>query len=190
MASNPLLFKDAEEARDAILASQRWKLSALYSKWAQEIGEQAKKLSHQPTPSAQLQARQLKELKNMLFKASSEVTQQAAGIIQDNIYTTANAVVESNNEWLKSLGFNPGAIAAAFSNVPKQVVNNLVTGNIYQGGWNLSSAIWGSNEAVLEELYGIVAAGVAQNKSTYDIAKLLEQYVSPTSAKPGNLTAP
>lgn len=190
MVSNPLLFKDAEEARDAILASQRWKLSALYSKWAQEIGEQAKKLSHQPTPSAQLQARQLKELKNMLFKASIEATDQAAGIIQDNIYTTANAVVESNNEWLKSLGFNPGAITAAFSNVPKQVVNNLVTGNIYQGGWNLSSAIWGSNEKTLEELYGIVAAGVAQNKSTYEIAKLLEQYVSPTSAKPWNLTAP
>ena len=39
MAANPLIFKDAEKARDAILGSQKKEISNLYKTLADELGE-------------------------------------------------------------------------------------------------------------------------------------------------------
>lgn len=190
MPANPLLFKDAEEARDAITKAQQIQIASLYEKWAKEIGKKAEEYAHKTTPSSVVMQRQLEELKKMVEKAGKETAEAVQQNIQTNMYTTANTLIESNADWLTSLGFNAGGVDAAFGNVPKTIVQNLVTGNVYKGGWNLSKAIWGDNERTLQDIYEVVAAGTAQNMSTYDIAKLLEQYVSPSSKKPWNLKAP
>lgn len=190
MAANPLIFQSAEQARDAIQASQKKEIAALYEQWAKQIGAKAVKFSHQSNLSAPVSEMQMRELEKMLQQANKQVTKEVNGIIVRNMYCSSNVVVQSNAEWLKSLGFDGEAVNVAFSNVPTGIVQNIVTGNIYQGRWNLSSAIWGSNEAILKDVYGVVAAGVAQNLPTYEIAKLLEQYVKPSSKKPWNLKAP
>lgn len=190
MAANPLIFQSAEQARDAIQASQKKEIAALYEQWAKQIGAKAVKFSHQSNLSAPVSEMQMRELEKMLRQANEQVTKEVNGIIVRNMYRSSNVVVQSNVEWLKSLGFDGEAVNVAFSNVPTGIVQNIITGNIYQGRWNLSSAIWGSNEAILKDVYGVVAAGVAQNLPTYEIAKLLEQYVKPSSKKPWNLKAP
>lgn len=190
MAANPLIFQSAEQARGAIQASQKKEIAALYEQWAKQIGAKAVKFSHQSNLSAPVSEMQMRELEKMLRQANEQVTKEVNGIIVRNMYRSSNVVVQSNVEWLKSLGFDGEAISVAFSNVPTGIVQNIVTGNIYQGRWNLSSAIWGNNEAILKDVYGVVAAGVAQNLPTYEIAKLLEQYVKPSSKKPWNLKAP
>lgn len=190
MAANPLIFQSAEQARDAIQASQKKEIAALYEQWAKQIGAKAVKFSHQSNLSAPVSGMQMRELEKMLRQANEQVTKEVNGIIVRNMYRSSNVVVQSNVEWLKSLGFDGEAINVAFSNVPTGIVQNIITGNIYQGRWNLSSAIWGNNEAILKDVYGVVAAGVAQNLPTYEIAKLLEQYVKPSSKKPWNLKAP
>ena len=190
MAANPLIFQSAEQTRDAIQASQKKEIAALYEQWAKQIGAKAVKFSHQSNLSAPVSEMQMRELEKMLRQANEQVTKEVNGIIVRNMYRSSNVVVQSNVEWLKSLGFDGEAINVAFSNVPTGIVQNIITGNIYQGRWNLSSAIWGNNEAILKDVYGVVAAGVAQNLPTYEIAKLLEQYVKPSSKKPWNLKAP
>lgn len=190
MAANPLIFQSAEQARDAIQASQQKEIAALYEQWAKQIGAKAVKFSHQSNLSAPVSEMQMRELEKMLQQANEQVTKEVNGIIVRNMYRSSNVVVQSNVEWLKSLGFDGEAVNVAFSNVPTGIVQNIITGNIYQGRWNLSRAIWGSNEAILKDVYGVVAAGVAQNLPTYEIAKLLEQYVKPSSKKPWNLKAP
>lgn len=190
MAANPLIFQSAEQARDAIQASQKKEIAALYEQWAKQIGAKAVKFSHQSNLSAPVSEMQMRELEKMLRQANEQVTKEVNGIIVRNMYRSSNVVVQSNVEWLKSLGFDGEAVNVAFSNVPTGIVQNIITGNIYQGRWNLSSAIWGNNEAILKDVYGVVAAGVAQNLPTYEIAKLLEQYVKPSSKKPWNLKAP
>lgn len=190
MAANPLIFQSAEQARDAIQASQKKEIAALYEQWAKQIGAKAVKFSHQSNLSAPVSEMQMRELEKMLRQANEQVTKEVNGIIVRNMYRSSNVVVQSNVEWLKSLGFDGEAVNVAFSNVPTGIVQNIIAGNIYQGRWNLSSAIWGSNEAILKDVYGVVAAGVAQNLPTYEIAKLLEQYVKPSSKKPWNLKAP
>ena len=181
-----LIFKDAEKARDSILKSQQKEIEKLYLEWADEIGKKAEELSHKNTPSALVQERQLKELKKQLEESSKKVANEVYSKIKSNMYKASDAVVGCNAEWMKSLGFDENAANVMFTNVPDSTVRNLVTGQIYDSGWSLSKAIWGDNEKTLKDIYKIVAKGVSENKTTYDIAKELESYVNPNKKLPWN----
>lgn len=181
-----LIFKNAEAARDAIMDSQKKEIANLYESWADEIGERAKFYSHKSTVSAPVSERYYKELQKQMRATSQQVSNEIYGKIKNNIYTIADSVVADNIEWLKSFGFSEKGLNAAFSYVPDNVVRNLITGQIYEGGWNLSSRIWGDNETTLKDIYGVMAKGVAMNKPIYEIAKDLEAYVRPSAKLPWN----
>lgn len=183
----PLVFKDAEKAKNNIMASQQKEIASLYSKWADEIGERAKYYSHKSTASSVVSERQMKELQKMLRESSQQVSNEVYGLIKSNIYTVADEVVKSNVAWLSEFGFSAKGINAAFSSIPDQTVRNLITGQIYDSGWSLSQRIWGDNEATLRDIYQVMAKGLAENKPIYDIAKELEAYVRPGAKLPWNL---
>ena len=90
-------------------------------------------------------------------------------------------IVFQNNEiFLRGSGYKD------YINNPmlkSDVINRIYTGKIYQGKWNLSSAIWGDNQAKINEMNSIIAKGVAENKSLYEISKSLERYVNPNARK-------
>lgn len=187
MAGNSLIFKDAEVARDAILESQKKEIAALYEKWADEICERAIYFAHKSTPSSVIAEQQMKELQQMMKATGQQVSNEVYNKTKANLYTVSEAVVASNKEWLKSLGFADDMLDMAFNYVPDEIVRNLVTGQIYDSGWSLSQRIWSDNEDTMKTAYEIVAGGVAQNKGIYEIAKDLQQYVSPSAVKPWNL---
>lgn len=184
-----LVFKDAEEAKNNIMASQQREIASLYDKWANEIGERAKYYSHKSTASSVVSERQMKELQKMLRESSQQVSNEVHGLIKSNIYTVADEVVKSNVAWLSEFGFNTEGLNAAFGSIPDQTVRNLITGQIYDGGWSLSQRIWGDNEAALKDIYQIMAKGLTENKPVYEIAKELEAYVKPGAKLPWNLRA-
>ena len=182
-----LIFKDAEAAKAAIMASQQKEIVKLYEDWADEIGERAKYYSHKSTASATVSERYYRELQKQLRKTSQEVSNEIYKKIKSNIYTIADAVVSDNVKWLESFGFSSDGLNAAFSYVPHEIVQNLVTGQIYDSGWSLSSRIWGDNEQTLKDIYQVMAKGLAENKPIYEIAKDLESYVRPSARLPWNL---
>lgn len=182
-----LIFKNAEDAKEAIMASQKKEIAQLYEDWADEIGERAKFYSHKSTASAPLSERYYRELQKQLRATSQEVSNEIYKKIKTNIYTVSDAVVKDNVDWLKSFGFSVDGLNAAFSFIPNETVQRLVTGQIYEGGWNLSSRIWGDNEQTLKDIYQVMARGLAENKPIYDIAKDLEKYVRPSANLPWNL---
>lgn len=184
--ANKLIFANSEKARDAITASQQKEIAKLYEDWAKDLGERAKYYHNKTTSSSALSERQAKELQKALTEQSRQVSNEVYKGIKQSIYTVSDAVVKDNVEWLKSLGFSGAGLNAAFSSVPDSIVRMLVTGQIYEGGWNLSSRIWSSNEKTLSNCYQIVAKGMAENRPIYDIAKELEKYVSPQTAKSWN----
>ena len=188
MPVNKLIFKDAEKARDAITASQKKEIAKLYENWAAEIGERAKYYSHKSAPSYAVAERQMKELMKQMEATSHEVANEIYTGVKKNIYLVADSVVQQNVEWLKSLGFAGDTLDAAFNYVPDEIVRNIITGQIYDSGWSLSKRIWSDNEDTMKTAYQIVAGGMAQNKSIYEIAKDLESYVEPGAKKPWNLT--
>lgn len=183
---NKLIFANAEKARDAIVESQKKEIASLYQQWADEIGERAKYYSHKSTSSSVVSERQMKELQKQLTETSHQVSNEIYKNIKGSIYTVSDAVVKDNVEWLKQFGFSESGLNAAFSSVPDQIVRMLVTGQIYEGGWNLSSRIWSDNEQTMRTAYQIVAKGMAENRPIYDIAKELEKYVQPGAAKSWN----
>lgn len=187
MAGNKLIFKDAEKVRNAIMASQKKEIAKLYEDWADEIGERAKYYSHKSTASAPVFERYYKELQKQLRATSQKVSNEIYKKIKSNIYTVADAVVSDNVKWLESFGFSSDGLNAAFSYVPDEIVRNLVTGQIYESGWSLSSRIWSDNEQTLKDIYQVVAKGLAENKPIYEIAKDLESYVRPSAKLPWNL---
>lgn len=182
-----LIFKDAEAAKAAIMASQQKEIAKLYEDWADEIGERAKYYSHKSTASAPVSERYYRELQKQLRQTSQEVSNEIYKKIKSNIYTIADAVVSDNVKWLESFGFSSDGLNAAFSYVPHEIVQNLITGQIYDSGWSLSSRIWGDNEQTLKDIYQVMAKGLAENKPIYEIAKDLESYVRPSAMLPWNL---
>lgn len=185
-----LIFQDAEKARDAICAENQKKIRQLYEDWAEEVGQRAKYYAGKTTASSYWQEQQMLELQRQLTEQSKVIANQIYTGTKESIYTVADSVVGCNAKFLADLGFPKDGLQVAFTNVPTQVVNNIVTGQIYEGGWNLSAAIWGDNEKTLSDIYSIVARGRAQNMTAYEISKALESYVSPNKAKQWNLTMP
>lgn len=184
--ANRLIFANSEKARDAITEAQKKEIVKLYEDWAKDLGERAKYYEKKTTASSFFSERQAKELQKALREQSQQISNEVYKGIKQNIYTISDAVVRDNVEWLKSLGFSGDNLSAAFSSIPDSTVRMLVTGQIYEGGWNLSSRIWSSNEKTLSNCYRIVAKGMAENTPIYNIAKELEKYVSPSTAKAWN----
>ena len=185
-----LIFKDADKAKNAIMASQKKEIAELYEKWADEIGERAKYYSHKSNASAPVSERYYKELQKQLRATSQQVSNEVYKKIKGNIYLISDAVVKDNVDWLASFGFSMEGLNAAFSYVPDEIVRNLITGQIYESGWSLSQRIWSDNEKTLKDIYRVMAKGLAENKPIYEIAKDLEAYVRPGARLPWNLTAP
>lgn len=181
-----LLFEDAAKAKNAIIASQQKEIANLYNDWANDIADRAKFYSHKTNASAPLSERYYKELYNQMKATSKMVSDEVAGLIKSNMYTIADSVVADNVKWLQSFGFSPDGLNAAFSYVPHDVVQMLITGQVYQGGWNLSQRIWSDSQQTQKDVYQIMARGLAENKSIYSIAKDLESYVRPGAKKSWN----
>ena len=177
----PLLFEDAAKVKDAIMVSQQKEIQKLYEGWAEDIADRAKFYSTKTNASAAVSERYYKELYAQMKAQSNELGKEIQGLITSNIYTIADSVVASNVNWLKEFGFSEDGLNAAFSYIPNDVVQRLVTGQIYQGGWNLSQRIWSDSQQTQKDVYQIMARGLAEQKSVYEIAKDLESYVKPSA---------
>lgn len=183
---NKLIFQKAEQARDAITKSQKKEISRLYQEWADEIGERADYYARKSTASSVVAERQMKELQKQMRETGKQVSNEVYGTIKEGIYQVSDAVVKCNMEWMAEFGLAGSGLNGNFVSVPDAIVRRLVTGQIYKGGWNLSSRIWSNNEATMKTAYQIVAKGLAENKPVYEIAKELEVYVQPGAKKSWN----
>lgn len=185
-----LVFQKADIAKEAITNEAKLKISRLYTEWANDIGKKAEYYKNKTTKSSWLQEMNMRQLQAQLQEQSLQIANEVKGIVEDSIYKVADSVVQANSSWLKDLGFPANGVDSAFVSIPDQTVRRLVTGQIYDTGWSLSKSIWGDNEKTLSKLYEIVAQGLAQNMSVYDVSKILEAYVNPSRAKQWNLMMP
>lgn len=184
---NKLAFQDSDKARTSITKDQIKEISKLYEQWADDIAKLADKYKNKTTSSSVVQERQLRELEKQIRSAGQNASNEVYKNVKKNIHIVSSNVVKTNKKWLQSLGFKGIEKSLAFSYVPEEVVKKLVTGQIYESGWSLSKAIWGDNEDTMKSIYRIVAGGRAENKSSYEIAKDLEEFVRPSAKKKWNL---
>lgn len=174
-----LNFKRAEQIRLDLTAQQQKEIRDLYQSVADDIAD---RLSvPQRVPSDSLRQWYLRDLQKQVNAALEGVGKTTESTIRSNAEKVAQGVVGCNADWLKSVGM---PIGGAFSWVPTDIVTSVATGQIYEGPWSLSGAIWADVQAQQRDIQTIIARGIAENKSAFDIAKDLEKYVDPSAAKP------
>lgn len=187
MAENPTnnndpIFRDAWEARDSITKAQEREIRKLYNQWARDIREQANNLSR--VPGSISEQRELAQLYYQLRSASKQLTVEINSSVNQNVTYMGSVVQRVNRQWLASLGFTPESIDRKFSVVKDMAIRNILTGNLYANGSNLSQRVWKITDGNLKDMYTIIARGIAEKQSVYDIAKLLEKYVNPDARFP------
>lgn len=178
-------LQDGEQARLTITKEQEVEISKLYRQVYLDLKKQMESLPPQgegTTPQS-LRKTYLNKLVKQLKEEYKAVGEGLEKQIKKGMQDTASTIVQANDEWLKKAGLK---IEGAYSFVPKDIVALLSTGKLYGGGWTLSKAIWGESQKHAHDIDKIVAAGVAANKSAYEIAKDLEKYVNPSAKKEWN----
>lgn len=178
--ANELSLKKSESLRMELDEEQQKLISKLYSDVLKDLKKTTKKLEGKDNISSVLRMQYLAQMEKELNLALVE-SEKAIGtkIVQD-LEKMSQAVTDDMDAWSKSLGIPSGG---ALLNVPKDIVEKIVAGGIYEGIWSLSSALWKDVAKKQQEIQTIVAQGVAVNKSAYEIAKDLEKYVDPKATK-------
>ena len=176
-------LQDGELARMQITKEQETEISKLYHQTYLDLKKEMEKLSHSGTTSESLKKTYLNKLVKQLKESYKSIGEGLEKQIQKGMLDTAQAVVDNNSDWLKKAGLK---VEGAYSYVPRDIVSLLSSGKLYGGGWSLSKAIWGDSQKKAHDIDRVVATGVAANKSAYEIAKDLEQYVNPDAKKEWN----
>lgn len=182
--ANRLRLKDAAKARDSITRKQAIEIRNLYRKAAKELQKEVQRLKYKNNVSSILQQQRIAELQKQLDKQIEEIGKEIENSIRTGILEISSNVCNSAADMGKELGF---VLTAGYSSVPNQIIRKIVTGQIYDTGWSLSNRIWDITKATQKEIYKVVAAGMAENKGAYEIAKDLEEFVNPDKRKPWNL---
>lgn len=174
-------FAIAEGRRIEITEEQSKQIRQMYKDIRKEFKQRIDALSKRSNISSVMRAQYLKEFQKDLENEIRILNAQLEGTIKSNILNVSRAVVLDSNNLAREMGFS--GIFTSDYYIPTQVVNDLISGRLYEGKWTLSKAIWSDNQKKLGDINQIIAKGVAENKPTYDIAKDLERYVNPNARK-------
>lgn len=170
----------AEEARVRQTVLMQRKLLDLYEGLHSEI----KKALSGKEISQDLSRVQLKMLELDIESYIKEINKDLENDIRESMDSICVNMVEDKRKLLKEYGFSADYIRDSYIYVPKTVVNNILSGTVYQEGWSLSNAIWGHTKEFNKKLTHIIAKGTATGKSAFEVAMDLEKYVNLKEAKP------
>ena len=173
-----LNFRKAENYRVKLTKEQQRQIQKLYKEVAEDIANQAKKAPR--VPSDRLRKVYLDHLEKQINHNLEKIQDEIGGNIESTMHKVAESVADCNLDFLKKVGF---PVQGAFSHVPDEVVRTVATGQLYEKGWSLSKALWKTTAKAKHDINTVIAKGIAENKSSFDIAKDLERYVNPSARK-------
>lgn len=184
--ANVITFGNAYKSLSELTTDDSKAIIEMYKKAKSETLYEISKLNLKSslTVSESLRKTQLNHLLESINHNLKELEEQQSQLIKGSVYKVSNAVVQNNLSWLSGLGLTfEGKVA----HVPQDVIANIMSGKLYGNDWNFSSAIWGINNKSKGVLSDIVSKGIAENKSSLEIAKDLEKYVTPAQSKPSRV---
>lgn len=129
------------------------------------------------------------ELEKEARKTYGDIVRNTEKSIKADMNKMADTTAKEFSDWLVSYNV---PYAKNIIKIPKSVVNNIINGTVYQKpdnlndssfNWGLSKAIWGDDKKTLNDIHNVIATGVRNGSSAYDIGKDLEKYVKPGAKK-------
>lgn len=171
-------FSSAEEQRLKITQEQQEYIRDLYRQASAEVGKLAEQAPR--VPSDALRQQYLHTLQGQIDEQLRDIESQLNGAIRSSMTDTVKATVTDAKAFLKENGL---PIKGAYSHVPAGIVRSVASGQLYSGNWTLSRALWLNTAETQHDVQSVIAQGIIQNKSAFDIAKDLEKYVNPDARK-------
>lgn len=168
----------AEQERVKLTQQQQKYIVDIYKNASKAIAKKAKNLPK--TPSAPLKEWYLKELQKEINLQLRKAEKSLEDQIRGNMAQVSQIVVDEASKFNSKIGLR---VEGAYFYVPDEIVKTLSTGKLYSGDWSLSNAIWNTHIKARQSINNVVAQGIAENKSAYDIAKDLEKYLNPEAKK-------
>lgn len=173
-------LSDSLKVRSQLEKSQYLRILKLYQDMAKKAKKEAEKLKGDKA-SDKLQSAELKKLAKQLQKEAEAIGVKLEKGMSDTLTQVSQAVVDDAIKFNEAIGLT---IEGAYRRVPSDIVEVLVSGQLYGDNWSLSKVIWSDIQKTQQDINTVVAEGLALNKSSYDIAKDLEKYVDPMAKKP------
>lgn len=171
-------FSGAEAQRLKITREQQEHIRDLYRQASAEVGRLAEQAPR--VPSDALRQQYLHTLQGQIDAQLRDIESQLNGTIRSGMIDTVKATVTDAKSFLRDNGL---PIKGAYSHVPADIVRSVASGQLYTGNWTLSRALWLNTAETQHDVQSVIAQGIIQNKSAYDIAKDLEKYVNPDAHK-------
>lgn len=178
--SQNIRYTKSESARKKLTKQQMKEINKLYDDVYKRMIKKANALEYKQTYSAGVEKLYLDAFQKDLEKEINKISSEVSKVVKKGAKDVAAEVVKENNEILKNFGLY---VNGAFSYVPTKAVAQIVNGNVYNGKWHLSYALWGMEKKTIKNLEDIVAKGVAGNIPTKQIARELAQYSKSGNAK-------
>ena len=178
---NEFKLGNAEKLRDRLTKEQEQGIANTYKQVADKVKKKLKSIPDNGTATSALKKQQLQQLKKLLDSEYKSMRDKIGKQIEQKAKETTQGPINAAKEFAKKLGFVK--LEGSYASVPNDVISSIVTGQVYDGDWSLSSALWKDVQHKQKDINKVIADGVSMNKSAFDIAKDLEEYVDPKAKK-------
>ena len=177
------LCEEAQNKKLKLAKKQEKQIKQIYNDMYIKVSKKLSKVN----PNT-LSERYLEELKNELEKEIRTIHRQVGKIINKNIEKSSELANNVQLDFFMSINsqYNlnmKDTFSSMFSKIPKDAMNEILFGKAYKDCKGLSERIWEYTKKFNKDIDYIIAEGIANKKSTYEIAKDLERYVNPDAVK-------
>lgn len=174
------LVKEAQKKRIQVTKEQQKEIRRIYAELVDDLSSRLPRHSDKT-----LTYRWLKDYAKELKRESKGVYQTVRNLTEKNMLETANAVTDAERSfWGGIMPELSERFSDVFSSIPKEAVDELLSGGIYKDFSGLSERIWNYRKKFDRDIQYIINQGIIAKKSAYDLAKDLEIYLNPKAKKP------
>lgn len=177
------LCEEAQRKKLKLAKKQEKQIKQIYNDMYLNVSKKLSKVN----PNT-LSERYLEELKKELEKDIRTIHRQVGEIIKNNIEKSSELANNVQLDFFMSINSQyslnmKDTFSSMFSKIPKAAMNEILFGKAYKDRRGLSERIWEYTKKFNKDIDYIIEEGIANKKSTYEIAKDLEKYVNPDANK-------
>ena len=177
------LCEEAQKKKLKLMKTQEKQIKQIYNDMYLKVSKKISKVN----PNS-LSKRYLEELKKAIESEIRLSNKKVSKIIKANAEKSSELANNVQLDFFMSIdkeyGLNmKSTFTDMFSKIPKEAMNEILFGKAYKDRAGLSERIWLDTKKFNKDIDYIIAEGIANKKSVYEVSKDLEIYVNPKASK-------
>lgn len=127
----------------------------------------------------------LRSLSKDLAAESKELAAKEYELVRDSVSAVSKAVYGDVSKWVRDV--SGGKVKDGSKEFSRMIGSMIDKGRIYKEKQTLSDRIWADANKYEKEIKRIIAGGVARDLSTYEIVRMVQNYVNPNAVQMWNM---